>query len=174
MKKSIFKTLLPFLAVALVGVVFATSCEKAEEKQDIPTNTQNPPDISQIDTTIVNPNNQVMLSLTPDSIRNLLVGSWQEKYYGWHHYYSDDNIRDTLTFSGNDSIVYDKTNIFSNYKFNVLTSNTIQFAKDSTSRVFDFSLSIDTTTNQLEIMFYNYINLCITCDVKNITYTKLK
>ena len=34
MKKSIFKTLLPLLAVALVGVVFATSCEKENEKNE--------------------------------------------------------------------------------------------------------------------------------------------
>ena len=31
MKKSIFKTVLPLLAVALLGVVFATSCEKEHE-----------------------------------------------------------------------------------------------------------------------------------------------
>ncbi|MBR4198521.1 MAG: hypothetical protein IKQ94_07090 [Bacteroidales bacterium] len=31
MKKSILKTVLPLLAVALVGVVFATSCEKEHE-----------------------------------------------------------------------------------------------------------------------------------------------
>lgn len=31
MKKSIFKPLLPFLAVALVGVFFATSCKKDKE-----------------------------------------------------------------------------------------------------------------------------------------------
>ena len=32
MKKSIFKTVLPLLAVALVGVVFATSCKKDNTK----------------------------------------------------------------------------------------------------------------------------------------------
>ena len=35
MKKSIFKTVLPLLAVALVGVVFVTSCEKAEEQSSV-------------------------------------------------------------------------------------------------------------------------------------------
>lgn len=34
MKKSIFKTLLPFLAVALVGVVFATSCKKDKNENN--------------------------------------------------------------------------------------------------------------------------------------------
>ena len=34
MKKSIFKTILPLLAVALVGVVFATSCEKEKKENN--------------------------------------------------------------------------------------------------------------------------------------------
>ena len=175
MKKSIFKTVLPLLAVALVGVVFATSCEKTEEKQDIPTNTQNPPDISQTDTTVVNPNHRIVLSLTPDSIRSLLLGSWEEKYYGWHSYYDDDGVRDTLTFIGNDSTVLDKTGIFSNCNFNILDSNTIQLKRDSVlQRDFDFVLSIDTTTNKYEILFYNFINLSITCVEKNIPYIKLR
>lgn len=171
-KLSLFKVL-PLIAVALVGVAIAASCEK--DKEERKTDTQNPPDISQTDTTVVNPNHRIVLSLTPDSIRSLLLGSWEEKYYGWHSYYDDDDVRDTLTFIGNDSTVLDKTGIFSNWNFSVLDSNTIQLKRDSVfQRDFDFVLSIDTTTNKYEILFYNFINLSITCVVKNIPYIKLK
>ena len=173
MKNTLFSKALLLIAVALVGVAIATSCKK--DKEERRTDTQNPPDISQTDTTVVNPNHRILLSLTPDSIRSLLLGSWEEKYYGWHHYYSDDDVRDTLTFIGNDSTVLDKTGIFSNWNFSVLDSNTIQLKRDSVfQRDFDFVLSIDTTTNELEILFYNFINLSITCVVKNIPYIKLK
>ena len=173
MKKTLFSKALLLVAVALVGVAIAASCEK--DKEERKTDTQNPPDISQTDTTVVNPNHRIVLSLTPDSIRSLLLGSWEEKYYGWHSYYNDDDVRDTLTFIGNDSTVLDKTGIFSNCNFSVLDSNTIQIKRDSVlQRDFDFVLSIDTTTNKYEILFYNFINLSITCVVKNIPYIKLK
>ncbi len=172
MKTTIINKVMPLIAVALVGVAIATSCKKDKEEQR--TDTQNPPDISQTDTTVVNPNHRIVLSLTPDSIRSLLLGSWEEKYYGWHHYYSDDDVRDTLTFCANDTIL-DKTGVFTNCSFQVLNSNTIFIAKDSiVSSSHNFTLSIDTTTNELEIMFYNFINLSITCVVKNIPYIKLR
>ena len=175
MKKTICYKALLLIAVALVGVAIASSCKKdKEENSDF----QNPPDISQTDTTIVNHSHRIVLTLSPDSIRSLLLGSWEEKYYGWRHYYSDDNMRDTLTFIGNDSTVLDKTGIFSNWNFIVLDSNTIQLKRDSVfypfHREYNFVMSIDTTTNKYEILFYNFDNLCITADIKNIPYIKIQ
>ncbi len=171
-KLSLFKFLL-LVVVALVGLATATSCEKDKEER---TDTQNPPDILQTDTTSVNPNHRIALSLSPDSIRNLLIGSWEEKYYGRHSYYSDDDVRDTLTFIGNDSTVLDKTGIFSNCNFSILDSNTIAFYKDTVlfAHPFGFILSLDTTTNEYEIVFRNFINLSITCVDKNIPYIKIR
>ena len=171
-KNSLFKVL-PLVAAALMGVALATSCEK-EKNGSSDGQGANPP-VVQTDTTVVDTNHRIVLSLTPDSIRSLLLGSWEEKYYGWHSYYDDDDVRDTLTFIGNDSTVLDKTGIFSNWNFSVLDSNTIQLKRDSVfQRDFDFVLSIDTTTNKYEILFYNFINLSITCVEKNIPYIKLE
>ncbi|MBR4803223.1 MAG: hypothetical protein IK032_01125 [Bacteroidales bacterium] len=174
MKKSIFKTVLLLIAVALVGLAIATSCEKEKNGNSDGQGTN--PLVVQTDTTNVGTNSSVALVLTADSIHKLLVGSWQEKHYGIHHYYSDDDLRDTLTFHGNDTTVIDKTGIFTNCNFSVLNSNTIAFYKDTVlfAHPFNFSLSMDTTTNEYEIIFHNFINLCMTTDVKNITYKKIK
>ena len=174
MKKTLFSKALLLVAVALVGLAIATSCEKEKNGNSDGQGT-NPPDV-QTDTTDVGTNSSVALVLTADSIHKLLVGSWQEKYYGIHHYYSDDDLRDTLTFRENDTTVIDKTGIFTNCNYSVLNSNTIAFYKDTVlfAHPFNFTLNMDTTTNEYEIVFNNFINLCITNDVKNITYKKIK
>ena len=64
MKNSLFKTVLPLIAVALLGVALATSCKKEKE---VMTDTQNPPDITQTDTTAV-----VVLDPYMDSIYRIL------------------------------------------------------------------------------------------------------
>ena len=51
MKKLFLNKVLPLVAVALIGVALTTSCKK--DKEEI-TDTQNPPDISQTDTTATN------------------------------------------------------------------------------------------------------------------------
>ena len=177
MKKQILKIGLPLLvAVALVGLALATSCEK-EKNGDLVGQCTNPT-VVQTDTTSVNTNHNVVLTFTPDSIRNLLIGSWREKGSDSCHRYTDDYLRDTMTFRLQDTVltVLDKTGIYTNCTLRVLNSNTIAFYKDTSifTHPFEFSLSLDTITNEYEIVFYNFINLCITCDVKNIPYRKIK
>lgn len=177
MKKTILKKVLPLVAVALVGVAIATSCKKDKEER---TDTQNPPDISQTDTTVVQIDTAVTninLTLTPDSIRRLLIGTWQERDSD-SFYYTDDYLRDTMTFRMQDTIltVLDKTSVFTNCTVRVLNSNTLAFYKNSTLYLhpFEFTLSLDTIINEYEIVFYNFINLCITQDAKNIPYRKIR
>jgi len=180
MKKTILKKVLPLVAVALVGVAMATSCEKEKNGSSDGQGT-NPPvvqtdtTIIQIDTTATNIN----LTLTPDSIRRLLIGSWREKGFSLYPYnYSDDNIWDTMTFRVQDTVltVLDKTGIYTNCTLRVLNSNTLAFYKDTSifTHPFEFSLSLDARTNEYEIVFYNFINLNISLDVKNIPYRKIK
>ena len=175
MKKTFFSKALLLVAVALVGVAIATSCEKEKNGSSDGQGT-NPP-VVQTDTTVVDTNHRVVLTLTPDSIHNLLIGSWQERDSD-SYFYTDDYLRDTMTFHLQDTVltVLDKTSIFTNCTLRVLSSNTLAFYKDTSIFImpFEFALSLDTITNEYEIIFYNFINLVATEDVKNIPYRKIK